>query len=198
MGGIGRIATGICAELLARLPRENKKQREGLALLVATALQVRSVNLNELAAALPREAERLDMRYQWISRVLGNDLIRVDEVMAPFAREVLERSGAGGRAIVVMIDQSKVNDAHQMVMVSLRVGERALPLAWRRKKTQAAIGFSTQKEALQAVAALLPEGARVTLMGDRFYGSPALIDWCREKGGGWGLRSKTALLCFTK
>ena len=196
MGGVQKVAAAIGKELLARLPLQNKKQREGLALLVATALQVRSVNLNELAAALPREAERLDMRYQWISRVLGNDLIRVDEVMAPFAREVLERSGAGGRAIVVMIDQSKVNDAHQMVMVSLRVGERALPLAWRMKKTQGAIGFSTQKEALQAVAALLPEGARVTLMGDRFYGSPALIDWCRPKGWGWRLRCKQDLLVF--
>lgn len=81
MGGIGKIAAAIGKELLARLPAQNKKQREGLALLIATALQVRSVNLNELAAALPREAERLDMRYQWISRVLGNGLIRVEEVM---------------------------------------------------------------------------------------------------------------------
>lgn len=64
-----------------------KKQREGLSLPSATAFQVRSVNLNGLAAVLPREAERLDMRYQWISRVLGNELIRIDEVMAPFARE---------------------------------------------------------------------------------------------------------------
>ena len=54
-----------------RLPWQNKKQREGLAPLVATALHVRGVNLNELAAALARKAERHDMRYQWISRVLG-------------------------------------------------------------------------------------------------------------------------------
>jgi hypothetical protein len=33
----------------------------------------------------------------------------------------------GLRAIVVMIDRSKGNDAHQMLMVSLRVGQRALP-----------------------------------------------------------------------
>ena len=137
-----RVAAAIGKELLARLPLRNKNRREGLALLIATALQVRNGNLNGLAAALPREAERRDMRYHWISRVLGNDLIRVDEVMAPFAREVLERAGAGGHAIVVMIDQSKVNEAHQMLMVSLRVGERALPLAWRMKKTQGAIGFS--------------------------------------------------------
>lgn len=198
MGGIERIAAAICAELMARLPWQNKKQREGLALLVATALQVRGVNLNELAAALPRKAERLDMRYQWISRVLGNDLIEVDEVMAPFAREVLTGSAEGGRTVVVMIDQSKVNDAHQMIMASLRVGERALPLAWRMKKTQGAIGFGEQKEALEAVVALLPEGAPVTLMGDRFYGSPALIERCREKGWGWRLRCRQDLLVFDK
>jgi hypothetical protein len=196
MSGIERVAAAVCADMAARLPGQNKKQREGLALLVATALHVRDVNLNELAAALPRAAERLDMRYQWISRVLGNELIEVDGVMAPFAREVLARSAAQGQSLVVMIDQSKVNDAHQMVMVSLRLGERALPLAWRMKRTQGAIGFAEYRKALEAVCALLPEGARVMLMGDRFYGSPALIAWCRAKGWGWRLRCKQDLLVF--
>jgi hypothetical protein len=120
VGGIGTVAAVIGAELLARFPRQNKKQREGLALLIATVLQVRGVNLNEWAAAVPREAERLDMRYQWISRVLGNALIDIDGVMAPFAQEVVARYAQSGRTLVVMIDQSKVNDAHQMIMVSLR------------------------------------------------------------------------------
>ena len=196
MGGILAIATAICDELLARLPWRNKKQREGLALLIATALQVRSVNLNELASALPRRAERLDMRYQWISRVLCNALIVVENVMEPFAREVLARSAAGGQTVIVMIDQSKVNDAHQMLMVSLRVGGRALPLAWHMKKTQGAIGFSQQKSVLDAVAKLLPEGAAVMLMGDRFHGSPALIEWRRQQGWGWRLRCRQDLLVF--
>jgi hypothetical protein len=196
VGGIETVAAAISADMALRLPMQNKKQREGLALLVATALDVRRVNLNELAAALPRAAERLDMRYQWISRLLGNDLIGIDTVMAPFARDVLARSVANGQSLVVMIDQSKVNDAHQMVMVSLRLGERALPLAWECKKTQGAIGFADYRRALEAVCALLPEGARVMLMGDRFYGSPALICWCRAKGWGWRLRLKQDLLVF--
>src|SRR4051794_25104415 len=58
VGGIATVATAIGADLAARLPRQNKKQREGLALLVATALDVRDVNLMELAAALPRAAAR--------------------------------------------------------------------------------------------------------------------------------------------
>src|SRR5215210_6933357 len=183
MGGVETVAAAVQADLAARLPTQNKKQREGLALLVATALDVRSVNLMELAAAVPRAAERLDMRYQWISRLLGNARIDVEAVMAPYAREVLARACAGSRALVVIIDQSKVNDAHHMVMVSLRVGERALPLAWRVKKTHGAIGFREQRDALATVAALLPEGVRPTLMGDRFYGSPALIAWCRDRAG---------------
>src|SRR5215212_10323759 len=111
MGGIETMAAAIGADLAARLPRQNlprqnKKQREGLALLVATALDVRDVNLMELAAALPRAAERLDMRYQWISRLLANPLIDTREVMAPFAREVLARARAQAHTLVLIIDQS--------------------------------------------------------------------------------------------
>ena len=90
-GGIEAIAASISADLVVRLPRQNKKQREGLAALVATMLDVRCANLMDLAASLPRASERIDMRYQWISRLLGNEHIDVDWVMAPFAAEVLER-----------------------------------------------------------------------------------------------------------
>src|SRR4051794_3856021 len=130
------------------------------------------------------------MRYQWISRLLCNALIDTGEVMAPFAREVLARASAQAHTLVLIIDQSQVNAAHQMVMVSLRVGGRALPLAWRVKKTQGAIGFAEQRAALQAVARLLPAGVRPTLMGDRFYGSPAVIAWWREQDWGWRARLK--------
>src|SRR4051794_9622128 len=194
--GIETMAAAIGADLAARLPRQNKKQREGLALLVATALDVRDVNLMELAAALPRAAERLDMRYQWISRLLANPLIDTGEVMAPFAREVLARARAQAHTLVLIIDQSQVNATHQMVMVSLRVGGRAVPLAWQVKNTQGAIGFAEQRAALDRVAALLPAGVRPVLMGDRFYGSPALIAWCRAQGWDWRLRLKQDLLVF--
>lgn len=79
-------------ELRRRLPGQRKTQREALALLVATMLDVRSAKLMELAAALPRAAERIDIRYQWIVRVLANPHIDCDAVMAPFAQEVLARA----------------------------------------------------------------------------------------------------------
>ena len=37
---------------------------------------------------------------------------------------------------------------------------------------------------------------RPVLLGDRFYGSPALIAWCRAQGWDWRLRLKQDLLVF--
>ena len=62
MVGIEMLAGTIREDMLGRLPGQNKKQREGLSLLVATMLDVRSANLMDLAASLPRAAERLDMQ----------------------------------------------------------------------------------------------------------------------------------------
>jgi hypothetical protein len=168
VGGIETIAVTIGEDLRQRLPGQNKKQREGLALLVATMLDVRSANLMDLAASLPRAAERLDMRYQWISRLLGNDLIDVGAVMKPFASELLHRLCADGQTLVLIIDQTQANETSQAIVVAARVGGRSLPIAWRVKATRGAIGFPEQKAALEAALALLPDGAKVVLMGDRF------------------------------
>jgi Transposase DDE domain len=196
MDGIKEIADSFSAELKHRLPKQRKTQRTKLALLVATMLDVRSANLMELAAGLPREADRTDMRYQWITRLLGNPLVISDEIMEPFSREVLERAAAGGQPIVLILDQSKVSDRHQVLMLALRCGERALPLAWRVEETEGAIGFETQKALLDAVVSWLPEQATVRLMGDRFYGTADLIGWCQECDWDYRLRLKGNLVMF--
>ena len=195
-GGIATVAEAIASDMRARLPGQNKRQREGLALLTATMLDVRSADLMDLAASLPRAAERRDMRYQRISRLLGNALIEVDTVMAPHGREILARLAAGGRKIVLTIDQTRASERHQVVMVAARVGGRALPPARRVETTAGAIGFPEQREALQAVAGLLPEGARPVLTGDRFHGGPELIARCRRAGRDWRLRLKQDLPVF--
>lgn len=196
MAGIEMLAGTIREDMVMRLPRQNKKQREGLSLLVATMLEVRSANLMDLAASLPRAPDRLDMRYQWISRLLGNDLIEVDAVMAPYGRDVLARVWASGQRIVLILDQTQLTARHQAVMVALRIGGRALPLSWRIMETRGAIGFAEQRAALEAVLPLLPEAAEPVLMGDRFYGSPAVIAWCRDHSWDWRLRLKQDLLVF--
>jgi hypothetical protein len=196
VGGIVTVARTIGEAMRARLPGQNKKQREGLALLTATMLDVRGADLTDLAASLPRAAGRLDMRHQWISRLLGNARIEVEAVVAPCGREILARLAANGRTVVLMIDQTRATGRHQVVMVAARAGGRALPSAWRVKETGGAIGFPEQREALEAASRLLPEGVRPVLMGDRSYGGPDLIAWCRARGWDRRPRLERDLLVF--
>src|SRR5512142_1441672 len=85
-------------------------------------------------------------------------------------------TGGAGRASGLILDQSKLNDRHQVLMLAVRYGERALPLLWRVAATEGAIGFAVQKALREAAAPLLPETAEVCLaevclMADRFYGT---------------------------
>jgi hypothetical protein len=105
MGGIEQLAETVATDMEQRLPGQRKTQRGKLALLVATMLQVRSANLMDVAACLPRPAERLDSRYQWIKRFLANARVVSDAVMAPSGREVLARLSAQGQTVVLLIDQ---------------------------------------------------------------------------------------------
>jgi len=192
--GITVWADGIKAELMRRLPGQRKTQRDKLAVLIATMLHVRTANLVELAAGLPRDSDRWDMGYQWISRFLANDLVVCDTVMEPFAREILEGLAEGGKPVPLILDQSKVSDQHQVLMLSVRWGERALPVAWRVEETDGAIGFSTQKDLLDAVSGWLPDDQAVILLADRFYGTPEMIGWCRNRGWDYRLRLKGNLI----
>jgi len=130
VNGIVVWTEGIKAELAKRLPKQRKTQWDKRAVLVATMLHVRSANLVELAAGLPRESDRWDMGYQWISRFLANDLVCCDTVMEPFAREILARLAETGEPIPLILDQTTASDRHQILMLSVRWGERALPLVW--------------------------------------------------------------------
>ena len=184
------LAEGVAGEFQRLLPRQRKTQRTNLSLLVATMLDVRSANLMDLAAGLPRDADRIDMRYQWISRVLMNQLIDPDAVMAPFAREVLCRLAGEDQPLVLILDQFKFSDRHQVLMLAERYVERALPVLWRVEATEGAIGFAVQKAVLDAAVPLLPEGAFLCLMADRFYGTADLISLCQDREWDYRIRLK--------
>lgn len=196
MDGISEIAACIAENLQQKLPKQRKTQRRKLALLVATMLDVRSANLMDLAVGLPLEADRTDMRYQWITRFLGNDLVDCDAIMEAFAMDLIELCAKENEPIPVILDQTKLSHRHQVLMVALGFGERALPLAWRVQETEGAIGFETQKDLLNAVAPWFPDGARVQLLGDRFYGTANLIEWCQAQGWDHRLRLKGSLTLF--
>jgi hypothetical protein len=197
LGTITHLASEIEASLAQALPGQRQTQRHKLSLAVAAVLEARTGNTAEIAALLPLETERPDMRYPWLSRLLGNKPIKVDEVMAPFARQVLAESCAHGEVVLLSIDQRSIADRHSILMLSVGDGERALPLIWCVRAGLGNIGYEGQEPLLEQVRAWLPKGAQVLLLGDRFYGSVELIRYCQRHGWGYRLRLKNNLLVDT-
>lgn len=200
MGGLETVAAAIEEDLAARLPQQRVTQRRNLALLAAVLLCEREVNLMALGAALPMATSNRASRFQKLKRILANRHIQPLEVMAPYAREILATLSAKGQQPVLVIDQSQATrlHRHEVLMVAVAVGGRALPLAWLVRETSGAIGFADQRQVLEQVAGWLPQGVRPVLMGDRFYGSPDLIAWCAERGWSWRLRLKASLLVYDR
>ena len=184
------LIAAIEADFDARLPGYHKSRREGLSALAGVMLEVRSANLMELAAGLPRAIGAADDRYQYIERQLANPAIDTDAVIRTYASEVITRLAARGETIILQIDQSHINAVNEVLMVSVRLRKRALPIGWRVRSTQGNIGFVVQEELLDSIKAWLPDGVAVMLAADRFYGTAKLIDWCQKAGWGYRIRLK--------
>jgi hypothetical protein len=193
-GGIAHMAAVIEDDLMDRETGLHKPHIKGLADLTAALLACRSVNSSEWVAVLPRQTRAMDSRYRYIHRWLANPLIEPLEVMGGFVPELAGMVGAQGKTVVLMMDQSKVSDGFECLMVSMRTGERAVPVAWRIVETSGAIGFDIQKPLLDAARAMMPEGLDILLSADRFYGTAALIGWCQRQQWHYRIRLKGDLV----
>ena len=85
MGKTQALIKAIEEDFQARHPLYHKSRREGLATLAGVMLDVRSANLMELSAALPREIGTTHDRYQYMERQLKNDKTDVDVTIRPRA-----------------------------------------------------------------------------------------------------------------
>lgn len=193
-GSIIHLARVIEEDLAERDTGLSKPRRIGLADLAASVITCRDVNTSELATVLPRAVKSDEERYRYINRWLANNKINCDAVLDGFIPELVELVHQNGRIAVLVMDQSKINDEFECLMVSLRVGERAIPVSWRVVKTQGEIGFNVQKKLLQAVFDKMPCSVKIALMADRFYGTPSLIALCQQFGWQYRIRLKGNLV----
>ena len=197
MSGFAEMVVAIAKDLEGRLPRQRATQRRKLSELVAGMLVCQTPNLMELSNVLDRPTESAEARYNYVERFLKNPLVDKQVVMAAYAKDLLARLAVHHHTLVLMIDQSKVNNALELLMVSVRLRKRAVPLFWIAKDTKGGgIGFKEQKALLDVVFSWLPEGCRPMLAGDRFYGTADLVQWCQQHSWRYRLRLKGNLCVY--
>lgn len=196
MTGFKGIVKTVARDLEKRLPNQRATQRRKLSELVGGILICQTPNLMELSNVLDRPTESAEARYNYVERFLKNPLVDTEVVMGAYAKDLLARLAKHHHTLVLMIDQSKVNATLEMLMVSVRLRKRAVPLYWIVKETRGGIGFREQKNLLEVVQRWIPAGCRIMLAGDRFYGTAELVGWCQEQGWGYRLRLKGNLCVY--
>jgi hypothetical protein len=195
-GGVWHVAEIIADDLEGRDTGLSKPQRYGLADIAASVLTCRSVNTSELANVLPRLVKSAEENYRYINRWLSNSKISPIKVMKGFIPELLQALTSNGQVAILMLDQSQIGKGFECLMVSLRFGQRAIPVAWRVKQTAGEMGYDEQEPLLKAVYELIPENIKVMLTADRFYGTAALISLCQSFGWHYRIRLKGNLHLF--
>lgn len=194
MGTVRKLAETVEQGLEEALPSLRKTVVKKLSLAIAAMLEARTANTVALSNLLPLSTERGDMREQWMRRLLKNPLVDWATIMEPFACERLRQGGASGQTILLSMDQTDIGDRFAILVISVRVGDRALPIAWPVEAGAANIGFAGQKVLLERVMKWLPEGSPVMLLADRFYPSEPLFRWLTDHQWQYRLRLKGNLL----
>lgn len=194
MSTVKKLAEEVAEGLRANVPRLGKAVIRKLSLAVGAMIEGKTANTVELSNLLPLSLVRQDLREQWLRRLLKSPAVKCDVVMAPFAREALGHACRSGQTLLLSMDQTDLGDRMAVLMVAVRLGDRALPLAWAAETGAANIGLAKQQELLERVRAWVPPDARVILSADRFYPSAGLFRWLQDQGWGYRLRLKGNLV----
>lgn len=190
MSSIRHISEQALEDLKRLCPGMKKNPREKLAMMVGCAIESQRCNLAEWAAKLPIETEREASRYTWVERFFRTHTIDDLEVMRAFARQACEAGNKNNQTLVICMDQTSIGNDHGIVMVSLWAQNRGVPLFWHTEATAGNIGYEQQEMLLEQLDMVLPEGASVLFLGDRFYGTAALVKACQKRGWAYRLRLK--------
>lgn len=102
-----------------------------LALAVAARLEARTANTALGANLLALEVERQDRREQGLRRLLAHRLRVSHEGRAPFATQGLEEAATQGQTLRLSREPRDLGERFAVRVISVRGGDRALPLGGR-------------------------------------------------------------------
>jgi hypothetical protein len=157
-------------------------QLRSLAFFSLGLLWAGRLNLLAVAGAVPLGC-RLMSTEKRLRRWLANPRVEVPRLWQPMLRSLLARLGDDD--LLLVFDPTPFRSQATLLVLSVVVHKRALPLSWRIVPQQ-----QDWPETLETVlpgivaevAAVLPAGCVVTVLADRGLVGPTIIDCCQRVG----------------
>jgi hypothetical protein len=182
-----KLFANLVKQLHLDLPLEPLTRVVNLAAVALGVLRSKSLQVGQIITSLPLEGIRDSLKKR-VQRFLKNSEVEVEVYQGPVARRILQRLVEGGARVPLILDRTEWG-VFNLLYVSVGWRGRALPLVWRALGPGAS-SFAEQKELLEVVARWLPQGAKVTLLGDREFGTGVLAKFALAQGWGVCLRLK--------
>ena len=173
---------GWLAQVEALLPAARVTRVRVLALFALGMIWAETVRVHRVAAALPLPA-RVPSIERRLRRFLANPGVTVETLWRPLLPVLLRRWA--GQEVVLVFDPTPYRGDWTVLWVGIVVHRRVLPLTWRLvpQQTPWPQTLATLLPALLApIAAALPPGCTVTLLGDRGVAGPTFIDAAHAHG----------------
>jgi hypothetical protein len=170
------------AQLHALLPQVRATRVQGLALFTVGMARAGTVRVNRVARALPLGVRVLSTERR-LRRMLANPAVTVETLWRPLLPQLL--AGWAGREAVLVFDPTPFGATWTILWVGIVVHCRVLPMTGRLVPQQEPWPekLETLLPALLApIAAAVPPGCAITLLGDRGVAGPTLIDAAQERG----------------
>ncbi len=170
------------------LPNERVTRVQNLAWFLAGIYESKSVHLSKVASKIPGKALLVSITRR-LDRFLENPEFRVRDWYEPIVKKLLaQRAGQEYRLIV---DGSKVGFGHQFLVITLAYRRRAIPLVWMWVRSSRGHSTSGRQLALMNyVRKLLPDNARVLILGDSEFGAVEVLKQLDQWGWKYVLRQK--------
>jgi hypothetical protein len=132
------------------------------------------VHLSLIANKIPGTA-KLPSKVQRLRRLLQNRSLCVRKWYGPIGETLLKSQAQRGH-IRLIVDGSKVSFHHQLLMVSIAYRRRAIPIVWTWVKGKRGHSSSIKQRALlRYVNNLIPNGVKVSIIGDCEFGAVDLL-----------------------
>jgi hypothetical protein len=173
---------GWLAQVEALLPAARVTRVRVLALFALGMIWAETVRVHRVAAALPLPA-RVPSIERRLRRFLANPRVTVETLWRPLLPALLRRWAE--QEVVLVFDPTPYRGDWTVLWVGIVVHRRVLPLTWWLvpQQTPWPQTLQTLLPALLApIAAALPPGCTVTLLGDRGVAGPTLIDAAHAHG----------------
>ena len=149
-----------------------------MAMMITGIVMSKKAQLSEMSSEIPGKAKdkSLEMR---LRRWVKHERLDAEMIYLPFAQQILK--ALSKTELVLVMDGSQVGRGCMVLMVGVLYKKRALPIGWL--VYQGKKGHTTAKrhiEVLEKVQTLIPEGAKVILLGDAEYDTTEMQVWLVE------------------